>query len=282
MRKSTHDQCMDMLRVMPSSAAQDAKWDDLKKLYSIALLRLQDGDAKMAVEWSALNEKWRPSPARLLEIAAEQASPVPDAETVYAEIVRQVQTEGLYARPHPDRPSIKLEGPPPFSHPIVEKIVHYCGGWPMVCNGESNYAEGLKKQVRGAHESVSADWRENVKAQLMLPAEQRNMRFFPKWKSFALPAEWTPDYQLPAIEPQRFEEPSVSDLPAAIRSQIAAIAAKRMLPPPPPPGRIPGKSRISRTNDLTPEDRARIAEELRNHNATDETKADPQAVTEAA
>lgn len=261
MTDGTLQACFTLLSTM--ACGREQEWSDrLRPVYALALRNLDDDTGKRAVEYAVLHETWRPAPARLLEIAAEIASPIPDAEAVYGEIARKVQTEGVYARPHPDRPSIKLEGPPPFSHPIVERIVHYCGGWPMICNGESNFAEGLKKQVRGAHDSVSAEWREKVKRQLTLPAVQRDRRMFPQWKPFALPEDWTPEYQLPAIEPPRFDIPDASELPPAIRSQIAAIAAKRMFPPPSAPNRVPGKSRMSKPEDLTADDRQRIEAEL--------------------
>jgi hypothetical protein len=185
MKQSIHDNLLDMLAAMPAGAAQDAKWPEVSKLYSVVLIRLQDCEATAAVEWAVTHESWRPAPARLFEIAAELASPIPDCEQAYVEIVSGAQ-QGVYCRPHPERPSIKLAGPPDFSHPIIAQIVKYCGGWEMICSGAANLSEGLKKQIRGAHESVSRQWMEEVKAQLVRPIEGRDRRYFPVYQPIAL------------------------------------------------------------------------------------------------
>lgn len=203
MTRESLESSLDILEAMNTGRDGDGKWEGLRKLYVIALMPLADEEGIAAVTHAAMNENWRPSPARLLEIAAELASPVPDDEATYAEILHKAQSLGTYARPHPDKPSILLEGPPNFSHPFVEQIVRYCGGWAFICTGESNMAEGLKKQVRSAHESVASEWRAEVKKQLALPPDRRNPRMFPEWKRHQLPSSWTPDFEIPALEPIR-------------------------------------------------------------------------------
>lgn len=217
MTHRTLAECYVLLSMM--NAGREQKWDDgHKPLYELALKPLTDAEGVGAVKWAALNEEWRPSPARLIQIAAEQSSVIPDAEQSYAEIIGKAQSEGLFAMPHPERPSIKLEGPPPFSHPIVEKITHFCGGWRAICEGEANFSEGLKKQVRSAHESVSRQWREEVKQQLLLPPSQRNPRYFPAYVPPSLVEATEP---LWAIEPRHVETPTLAELAPKVRELIA-------------------------------------------------------------
>jgi hypothetical protein len=182
--------CLDTLAAMPAGRAQDAKWDALRKLYATVLACLSDEDGLAAVEHAALTEEWQPSPARLRRIAAEVASPIPDAEHAYAEIIHRAQVEGLYGRPVHGRPHCKVEGSPLFSHPLVDQIVLCCGGWGMVCSGEAGLQEGLKKQVRSAHASVAEAWHEQVWAQLLKPSACRDRRLFPRWTPYALPCGW--------------------------------------------------------------------------------------------
>lgn len=206
------------------NCGKDQQWGDRHRpVYAIALRRLTDGEGKAAVRWAVLHEEWRPTPARLLEIAADVASPVPDSEMAYSEIITLAQSEGKYAMPHPDNPNIKIEGPPRFSHPLIAQVVSYCGGWDLICSGEANMQEGLKKQVRGAHESIADQWTEQVKVQLALPPGKRDQRYFPAWKPIAL----LPPAEVPFMIGPARRAPLLSEMPAEVRDMIGN-ALKRM------------------------------------------------------
>jgi len=202
------------------NSGKEQPWDDRHKpLYELALKPMTDEEGSAVVRWAALHEEWRPSPARLIQIAAEQSSAIPDAEAAYAEILDAAQRHGEYACPHPSNPNIRTLGPPEFSHPVVKQIVSYCGGWEFICSGDANKSEGLKKQVRGAHESVSRQWVEQVKTQLMLPPSQRNQKYFQAWKPLPILSS-----ERPMIERLKVDPPQLVEMPAEIRKMIAGTA----------------------------------------------------------
>lgn len=149
------------------------------QMYDIIMDRIGEEWSKRAVQHAVLTEKWRPSPAELLRIAARIASPYPDVDEAYKEIMGKSESLGLYARQHPSRQNIYLEGPPEFSHPIVNQIVESIGGWRSLCMGESKYYEGLHKQIVSAHQRASEKWERAVSEQLSLPDDKRDMRYFP-------------------------------------------------------------------------------------------------------
>lgn len=230
--------CFTLLSVM--NCGREQPWDEAHKdLYELLFERIgSDEEALSAVQWAALHEEWRPSPARLLAIASEQASPIPDAEQCYAEIIIQAQNVGIYGKPDPNNPNIRLAGPPPFSHPVVGQIAAYCGGWEFICSGEANMQEGLRKQVRGAHESVGRQWFEEVGRQLLLAPAARNRRYFPQRKMFAIPPDWTgSEGGLPMLLPPKEEREEHPVMPSKLRELIAGIKA---LPAPEPKKRFAG------------------------------------------
>lgn len=190
-------ECRTLLRLMPSTQP----WEDgHRTLYDMVLRNMTDEEGRSAVEFAAEHESWRPAPARLREIAVNLASPLPDADACYDEIAHLAETVGLYGACLPERPSIRVPGPPTFSHPIVARIVNYCGGWAMICSGEANMAEGLRKQVRSSWESVARDWRERVGVALKLPPAQRDPTLFGPFQPYRLPVGWAPMAELPATD----------------------------------------------------------------------------------
>lgn len=196
MTRETLGRCLGFLENMLSQ--QDWK-PTLIEMYAVVLQPLTDAEGKAAVEYAFTHENWRPSPARLIEIAAELASPIPDADATYDEIMHLADTVGVMGQRHPERPNIRVAGPPEFSHPIVGRVVQYLGGWANLCVGESQLYEGLKKQVRSSWESVARDWRERVRGALRLPPERRDPTLFRAWTPYRLPAGWTPDSSMAAI-----------------------------------------------------------------------------------
>lgn len=192
-------ECLALLSTMPAGASQ--RWDDAaRQVYGLVLRRLDDATARAAVEHAVLSEAWRPSAARLLEIAAERASRIPDAEETCAEIVRLMkpgscaepivwdEAKNTWRPPHPgETPTthLRVSVPRCYSHPVVARVVEYLGGWSAVADGECSDAS-LHRRVVEAHASVSQRWREQVLEQLTLPAVERDARYFPEWRPRAL------------------------------------------------------------------------------------------------
>lgn len=221
MKEAAISECLAILRAMPHGREQE--WTDaLRPLYIMAIKPMQDKEGKDACGWAALNEEWRPSPARLRQIASRLASPYPDSELAYSELIEKAQTIGLYGKPIPGRPNCFTEGPPDMSHPIVGEIVAYCGGWEMICSGEAQMQEGLKKQIRTAHEAAASRWERDVTAQLCLPTADRDLRFFPPYKEYR-PMLIGEVRQLEQREPLAIED-------EAVRSAVRGLAAGMTIP----------------------------------------------------
>lgn len=219
------------LRRMKTGPGQE--WDDdLRENCALVLAPLDDEIGLAAVLHAVKNEEWRPAPARLRQIAAEVASPIPDHEQAYAEIIYKAQIIGTHGTPDPANPNVSYTGPPPMSHPAISRIVAYLGGWEMVCNGEAQMQEGLVKQVRGAHESVARQWRQEVSAQLELPRSKWNPLYFRRYQPFELPDGFVPGVT-GLIEAARKALPSVevSALPEDVRKHVRRAIAS--LPPAP-------------------------------------------------
>ena len=189
MTRETLSKCLGFVENMHSNQGWNAS---LVQMYSVVLQPMSDTEGMAAVEHAFTHDNWRPSPARLIEIAAELAAPIPDADACYDEIAHLAETVGLYGATDPDHPNIHQIGIPSFSHPVVRRIVNYCGGWAMICTGEANMAEGLRKQVRSSWQSVSGEWRERVREALKLPPDKRNPGLFRSYQRYRLPVGWTP------------------------------------------------------------------------------------------
>lgn len=224
-------ECLTLLETMQSGQ----EWSKpLAQMYLMAFQTLGETCSRLAVQWACLNEKWRPSPAELRQFAARIASPYPDAEAAYSEILHKAQAVGLYGRPDPKRPTVFVEGAPPMSHPIVSQIVGYCGGWEQICSGEANKAEGLRKQVRSAHESVSREWEAKVIENLALPESKRDPRYFPVWRRHELPSWFVPEVDMGLSLPPAPREPeNLVPMPPDVAEKLAALGLKQIGKPMP-------------------------------------------------
>lgn len=172
-------QCLTMLELMNSSI--ENTWSIPRaKLYRLVFRMIGSDASQAACLQAMLIEQWRPSPARLREIAAEIASPCPSADDAYAEMMEKAATLGIYGARHATRPSIMIEGEPSFSHALISKTVAQCGGWRMICSGEAQMSEGLSKQFKSAYRGNVERWVQDVAAALSLPAPQRPRHLFPR------------------------------------------------------------------------------------------------------
>lgn len=221
--------CLALLAPMEGNPWSEAQ----SQRYTLALDRMDEDLGRAAV--SALCQgKWRSSPEEILQAAARRISPIPSADTAYLEMVWKAENVGLFGRTNPRRPTVFLEGPPPFSHPLVARAVQVCGGWRAICTGEAQFQEGLSKQFRGAYDRLSREWVQSVVNILHLPECERPAALLPRWKPFELPTGWQEPSLHPALPPSP-EEPlrlvALEDLPASMRRQIFEIGRDFPAPP---------------------------------------------------
>ena len=224
-------QCVAILEGMPSNQPMAAAM----QIYAMAFDRMGEEYSIKAVQAASLDmgRTWRPSPGELIGIACDIASPLPSPDSCYEEIMDKASRLGVCAMDHPERPSIKLFGPPTFSHPIVSSIVSRCGGWQMICEGEANMQGGLRKQVEAAHGSLSKDWREQVAQQLNLPAEKREARLFGRYKpnEVITPAAAEPEFLGSAPAVRQIERPKEGvPMPAELRAMFKTLRQKVEMP----------------------------------------------------
>lgn len=224
--EETISECCVILRLMKGEP-----WEPMHdRLYARIIAPWEDEFARKVIQAADDTLTWRPSRAELRLLAAKIACPIPDDDECYAEIVHKLETVGPYGQPHPERPTVMLEGAPAMSHPIVSQIVAYCGGWLSLCTGEANYSEGLKKQVRSAHESVSARWLQGAAENLTLPPGKREAVYFQPYRRYELPAGYVPGVDIGS--PGRIEaaRPNREPIPEEVKKLIAGM--DRSIPPP--------------------------------------------------
>ncbi len=182
---SAVDKCLAMLEAMNSGQGQSftAMWD----IYNLLLGQWGDVLSIKVCTHAALHCKWRPSPAELREIAAKLESPVPSADDAWSEVRSLVNQYGIHARPHPVRPTIRIAGPPDFTHPLIERVVRYCGGWEDVCDGKAQMQTGgLRGAFVATYTRTETEWVESVAK--CLESQIRPAELFPVWKPFDISA----------------------------------------------------------------------------------------------
>lgn len=223
MTDETITECLAVLRTMKGDAW--TKSHDM--VYSQALRPWGDQHGKETVTQALMTLNWRPSVAELVKLSARIASPYPDDDAAYAEIAFKLSTIGLYGKVHPENPNVRILGHPVMSHPVVSQIVAYCGGWEMLCSGEANFQEGVRKQVRSAHESIALKWEAAVAQLLRLTDKDRRADrvHFQPYVPFTPPDWFVPGNTLdiPAIEPQRREDHERMPIPPDLRKAMGAM-----------------------------------------------------------
>lgn len=278
--------CLGLLGAMNSQRPIEEQIE----IYSIVLDVIGEEYGLKTVQHAILHDEWRPSPARLRQIAARVAAPYPSAEDCYSEILDKAIRVGAYGVPHPQRENILLEGQPPMSHPIMDRIVAHLGGWRFICEGDAQMQEGLKKQVGSSHATVSGQWEEEVIRQFELPRNQRTQAYFRTYKPYR-PALATSDgFYLPLPQPTPKDWDESVPMPPIIREMIDCIerrsstdllrlsdaGTKYLLPP----GEGTGTKSVFR-DGLTKDERAAVqAEEERIRNLTPATPEQAQEIVE--
>lgn len=200
--------CLLLLGEMHAGAEQ--KWSKGKaELYLVVLRSLGKEWSVKAVQRAILTEEWRPSPARLREIAATLASPMPPCEPLWGELWHKCVHQGYDA--------------PRWTHPILEDIAAGLGGWRFLRgqvwpDTEPRQIEALHRRFEQAYQSCAAAWQEAVAEQLPLPAPAREPRYRIGEKASAI---FTPPKSLPPGEDRLPALPTLAEIEAQMPAHIA-------------------------------------------------------------
>lgn len=149
-----------MLKTMNSSAGN--AWTDAQySMYTLALEGIDDELILQVAKEMVKTCKWRPSPAELLEMAVNIASPIPTETEVYNTICNAIAFATGYES----------------VHKLTQDVVNAIGGWWNISyNTEVKF---LNKLVSDAYKLEAEFWDKTIKMQLALPPEFRDLKYFP-------------------------------------------------------------------------------------------------------
>jgi hypothetical protein len=169
----------------------------------------------------------RPSRAEILKLAAEIASPLPAASDALDECLSLVRRFGRNGRRVGDT-DIYREGAPPFSHPIINRVVSDLGGWGSICETENIGV--FRAQFERFYGERVAQWREEVADALALPAGERPLALFPVYQKPSLAGFVR--LALPASERLALPAPAAPNKRAAedARTKIESLSTGKALP----------------------------------------------------
>jgi hypothetical protein len=221
------------------NAGKEQSWDanasGLRQVYALVLKPLDDKIGTRAVEYAVLHEEWRPSPARIRQLAAQLASPLPNEGDCFAQFWEAVRYS------HDD---------PQWFHPIIADVVRRLGGWESFRTLHPHYSDVDLRSIwfarfMDAWPVCSAEWTENVGQQLSLPADARDPKYLIGEPVAVLP---------------------VPDL--ALKRAIQPRAALRLLPPAGmltfgDNGPVVNPEAPKRNRSLSPADREWLTEEAK-------------------
>jgi hypothetical protein len=163
MTPETQYRCLEYLSGMlsPSQGWSEA----VASLYILAMEGWQDDVAERTVKHAALNEKWRPAPAELRQLAARlvlaDMAPVPSPVATRDEIRTLIIRHG--------RQAIKAA----HSHPLIAAVVDEMGDWASLCG---RYTEDIDAAFPGAYQRAVAGLEASVaQTQLCLPEPERRL-----------------------------------------------------------------------------------------------------------
>lgn len=209
------ENCLLLLSEMNAGAEQ--RWSKGKaQIYRVILQELGEQASRAAVTQAIKTEEWRPSAARLREIALTVASPLPPVGALWTEFWHKAIHAGYRTAR--------------WTHPVLETIAANLGGWRHIYgnywpDSDPHRVEALRRRFDAAYLECAAQWREAVAAQLTLPPASRNPRFFPAAKTFTPP---------PSLPPGNQEgTASLADREPAekVREQLAAMGAGKIAKP---------------------------------------------------
>ena len=138
---------------MPSTRGNEWR-EGSAELYSIILLKLGQRDAEAAIRWSVEHEHWRPSPARLSEIAATLRGDglQSDAE-ITAELLSAFRFYGKSGRYLEGSIAAYIDGEPPLSR-FSSEVVRMLGGWERLCVEDQAGHVPIEKRIAQSAESI--------------------------------------------------------------------------------------------------------------------------------
>lgn len=161
--------CMTLLKSMNSG--KEVSWKEnaagLRQIYTLLLRPMDDEIGRKAVEYAVLHEEWRPAPAKIREIAARLASPLPNEGDCFVEFWKAVKY------------SIAV---PRWSHPVIGDVVRRLGGWADFEKLRPHLSDQDERSIwfarfMKAWAPCASEWIEDVACQIALPANKREPRY---------------------------------------------------------------------------------------------------------
>lgn len=189
------------------SDKQGPAWDNTQAdAYHEVVASWEDDLARkvMSELFYTYDSPFRPRPSELLHLAARLASPRPASCEVYDEVIRLSERYGEYGVTHR---GVRLPGDPPYSHPIVGRVVSLLGGWSRVCLWNERSEGSLARRIDAAHKTAETLWQREVMAQLRQPESERDAYYFPKEAERRFLPKETKVEQPKALEPARIPPP---------------------------------------------------------------------------
>jgi len=228
------NEALALLQAMNAGSAQN--WNAQWMIYDLVISRWSESLTRRVVQHAALTCEWRPSPAKLREIAATLESPFPSADLALDEMLTLLRRFGSNAAPHPkfpNRPNILGPGAPTFTHPLIAAAIRRLGGWETICDGEAQYQEGgLQGAFRAVYDRAAEEWKGKVIE--CLDNGTRPPSLFPDYRPFiagsiesisgASASESSPRKQIAPA-------PRLVPPPPAFRELLDSFANRRAMPP---------------------------------------------------
>lgn len=114
-----------------SSKPSKTDWSDAERTRYLCLVAQWDSGLirKVLAHFSTSADPFRPDTTEIARVAGRIKYPCPDAQAILCEIRRLQRTVGLMGGVHPERPNLRVEGTPSFSHSTVHQVVRRLGGW---------------------------------------------------------------------------------------------------------------------------------------------------------
>lgn len=210
------------LKVMPSQVAWN---EEIFLEYQLVLTHLDDEIGQVLLKYLLVEhtDNFRPATSILMAVASHYASPLPLASEVYRELKELAVQYGENCKVHPDNPNVTLPGTPTFSSPIVAEIVERLGGWGDVCKwSRFDGNTSLSSIVYMKLSELAQEWYSAVRKQLLLPAEQRDRKYFPQKQEVPI----LPERKLPVII-SATQSKSLVPMPETTRKAIEALKTTR-------------------------------------------------------
>lgn len=134
------------LKSKPAQALLD--WDEVRELYFMVLGDIPSVYVPGIMRWIVTECKiWRPTTDQVYDFCQKiGGNTTIQGATVVREVRDAIREFGINAKPHPERPTITIEGPPPTLSEAALRFVDFRGGWPILCTEQYRSEEFYIKQ----------------------------------------------------------------------------------------------------------------------------------------